>query len=245
VRTILKRREGFTPTELSVLMAVGTMLAGVLVADLSQTRMKLLQQACAANLKQWGMAIDLYSQDFNGTYYMGGSISPLTWDDTVDSTRTLTNVYLPYLGGGDVFQRIRTMRVCPFIAAKMTQAQVNSTPLHTYSMPIPSVRNPGPAYTSLVSDNQGYYWPSLKSIRNPATYLLLIDSSGHTLSCGGLVSATTTVFPGDDQLPAIARHGGSVNCLFGDFHVELVSSNKVAQQGAINCAVGEPWFEMN
>jgi prepilin-type processing-associated H-X9-DG protein len=145
-------------------------------------------------------------------------------------------VYLPYLGGGDVTLRIRTMRICPFVAAGVTQAQLNNTFFHSYSMPIPSVRNPGPAYTPLVSDNQNYYWPSLKSVRNPATYLLLIDSTGHTLSCGSLVNAVN---------PILYRHGGSVNCLFGDFHVELVSSNKVAQQGAINCAVGEPWFEMN
>src|ERR1035437_4968743 len=85
----LSPRDGFTLTEFSVLMAVGVMLAGVLVADLSQTRMKLLQQACAANLKQWGMAIDLYSQDFGGTYYLGGASSPLNWDDVVGTPNTL------------------------------------------------------------------------------------------------------------------------------------------------------------
>jgi prepilin-type processing-associated H-X9-DG protein len=238
----LRPRDGFTLTELAVLIAVGAILASVLVADLSQARMKLLQQACAANLKQWGMAIDLYSQDFNGTYYMGGSVSPLNWDDT--NATGLTNVYLPYVGGGDVIQRIRTMRTCPFVAAKFTQAQLNMVALHTYSMPIPSVRTGGGPYRSLTADNQNYYWPSLKSIPFPATYLLLIDSSGHTLSCGALISAVNGI-PSGDSTPAIARHGGSVNCLFGDFHAELVSSNEVTQQAAHSCALGQPWLEMN
>ena len=247
MRTILKYRAGFTLTELSVLIAVGTMLASVLVADLSQARMKLLQQACAANLKQWGMAIDLYSQDFDGTYYMGGTSSSLPWDDLVGYPTMVTNVYLPYVGGGDVTQRIRTMRTCPFVAAKLTQAQLDSSAPHSYSMSIPSVRwgeSPFGPYATLTADKQNNYWPSLKLVRNPATYLLLIDSSHFTLSCGGLI-ATVNGIPYGDNTPPIARHGGAVNCLFGDFHVELVSSNKVAQQAAINCAIGEPWFEMN
>ena len=247
MRGILKRRAGFTLTELSVLVAVGTMLASVLVADLSQARMKLLQQACAANLKQWGMAIDLYSQDYNGAYYMGGAVSDLNWDDIVGLPNTLTNVYLPYLGGGDVQRRIRTMRTCPFVAAKLTEAQFYGAAFHSYSMPIPQVkRTVFPTYSTLQPDGSNTYRPSLKLVPNPATYLLLIDSSGHTLSCGNgrLTGAVTGVTSGDST-PAIDRHGGSVNCLFGDFHVELVSSNRIAQQDAINCSIGSPWFEMN
>ena len=207
--------------------------------------MKLLQQACAANLKQWGMAIDLYSQDFDGTHYMSGTSSRLPWDDLVGYPTTSTNVYLPYVGGGDVAQRIRTMRTCPFVAAKLTQAQLNNAGIHNYSMSIPSVRTVDrPIYVSLAADNQNNYWPTLKFVSNPATYLLLMDSSHFTLSCHGLVAAVNGISYGDNN-PPIARHGGAVNCLFGDFHVELVSSNRVAQQDAINCAHGNPWFEMN
>jgi Tfp pilus assembly protein FimT len=49
VRTILKYRAGFTLTELSVLMGVGMILASVLVADLSQARMKLRQPEAVGN----------------------------------------------------------------------------------------------------------------------------------------------------------------------------------------------------
>jgi type II secretory pathway pseudopilin PulG len=67
--------KGFTLTELSVLVAVGGILVSVLVADLSQTRQKLLQQACAANMKHWGMAISMYADDYNGTiFYDSGGL---------------------------------------------------------------------------------------------------------------------------------------------------------------------------
>jgi len=48
----LRRAEGFTLAELLVLAAIGAVLAGLALADLSQERSKLLQEACANNLKQ-------------------------------------------------------------------------------------------------------------------------------------------------------------------------------------------------
>ena len=64
------RNAAFTLTELLVLVGVGAILSGVLVADFSQVRVKLLQQTCAANLKQWGMAFALYAQDYRGNLFM-------------------------------------------------------------------------------------------------------------------------------------------------------------------------------
>jgi prepilin-type processing-associated H-X9-DG protein len=80
---------------------------------------------------------------------------------------------------------------------------------------------------------------------------LLIDGNGRTLYCGGLVSAisTTNTNPtiGTDAVPAVNRHGGAVNCLFGDFHVELVTAQTITNQDAISCNTppGNPWFTLN
>jgi prepilin-type processing-associated H-X9-DG protein len=52
------------------------------------------------------------------------------------------------------------------------------------------------------------------------------------------------VLPTDaDQVPAINRHGGSVNCLFGDFHVELASAQTITNQNAI-CG-SNSWLALN
>src|SRR5437867_3332506 len=72
---------GFTMTELLVLVAVGGILAALLLPNLDQAHAKLLQQACAANMKQWGMAIDMYSQDYNGTI-LYATVSGVSWDDS-------------------------------------------------------------------------------------------------------------------------------------------------------------------
>src|SRR5664280_1759558 len=125
---ITKRQQaGFTLTELLVLMGVGSVLAGLLVADLSQTKTKFFQQACAGNLKHWGMAFNLYAQDYNNRllYNVAGN----SWDDPTSGIQT--NVYLRYLGRGDAIPTIRGMRVCPARAATMTQ--LDTVSFHNYS----------------------------------------------------------------------------------------------------------------
>ena len=236
-----KRRGGFTLTELLVLVGTGAVLTGLLAADLSQTRAKLLQQACAANLKHWGMAIDLYTQDYSGTYFY--SLGSMNFDD---SGTFPTTPYVRYFGGGDPAKTIRSVRICPSVAAKMTQDALVSSPLHTYSMPIPTVSSHGFYSTLQPAPPNGGIFPSLKAVPYPSQYLLLIDSKGNTLRCGGLRAAVTQINSmSGDSIPAVDRHEGGVNCLFGDFHVEWVSSQTISNQDAIDCRRGNPWFMMN
>src|ERR1041384_6250587 len=107
-------KTGFTLTELAVIIALSTVATGLLVPQLSQTRSKLLQQACAANLKQWGMAIGLYTEDYNGTYLY--DVNGLHWDDVPSGSAR--NPYLPYLEGGEQTETVRRMRICPEIVAR-------------------------------------------------------------------------------------------------------------------------------
>src|SRR3984957_12044847 len=105
MRNPLKFRDGFTLTELSVLVAVGAILASVVVADLSQTRQKLLQQACAANMKHWGMAFSMYADDYNGTFYYDAF--GLHFSDVGSPLQR-------YLGSSsDPNTTLRTIRACP------------------------------------------------------------------------------------------------------------------------------------
>lgn len=237
-----KRCGGFTLTELAVLVAVGAVLTGLLFADLNQTRTEFLQQACAANLKKWGMAIYQYTQDNSGTYYY--ALLPSQWDDS-------NSPYYRYLGGSDTVATMRgttmrRMRLCPAVQARMTPKEIDYGGIHTYSMPV-AMRNVGGAYQDTSPQPNGFWGFNLKTVPHPSQYLLMIDSKGYTLKCGGLVKAVTTVnttFSGD-SIPAIDRHGGGVNCLFGDFHVEWVSSQTLSNQDKVSCITGNPWFMMN
>jgi hypothetical protein len=182
---------GFTRTELLVLLGVVAVFSVALAADLTQTRMTLLQQACAANLKQWGLAFDLYAQDYNGTFYY--DVAGLHFDESGSPLER-------YFGSIDSnHTKMRTLRVCPAVAAAGT---ANLITAHSYNMPIGNYRRgftyakadsgpPSPYYGTPTAP----YWPHLKSCPNPSKFLLLIECSGHTTYCGGLVNAVSTVLP--------------------------------------------------
>ena len=219
----VRSQAGFTLIELAVLVTVGAVLSGVLMADLTQTRTTVLRQACAANLKQWGMAIYLYTQDYNGTYFY--SVGSNNFDDN-------SSPYTRYFGGSDPTATMRTMRVCPAVAARMTP---NAPYVHTYSMPVASEYYVHGLYADTSPrPGSGFWGFNLRTAPYPSQYLLMIDSKGNTLKCGGLVSAVTAINSSSgDSVTAINRHDGGVNCLFGDFHVAFVSSQTISNQDGV------------
>jgi prepilin-type processing-associated H-X9-DG protein len=249
------RKAAFTVTELLVLVGVGAVLASLVLADFGQTRLKLLQQSCAANLKQWGMAMSLYANDYNGCIF-GEVYAPikLAWDDTVSSGLHVTNVYFRYLGGqSDVAHTIRTLRACPYVAAQYGPAYLSTPGLHSYSMADPLMKG-SQGFTDYLEMNQAsspvqnFVFVSTRTIPYPSQYLLLLDAGSSDFAhCGRLGSAVTTA-PANDTTRPIDRHGGGVNCLFADQHVSWISYSNIVQQDMAPCQaqpIPNPWFAEN
>ncbi len=64
-RAIRKMRRGFTLIELLVVIAIIAILAAILFPVFAKAREKARQASCASNLKQLGLAITQYTQDYD------------------------------------------------------------------------------------------------------------------------------------------------------------------------------------
>ena len=84
-------RTGFTLIELLVVIAIIAILAAILFPVFAQAREKARQTACLSNMKQIGLGITMYVQDYDETYPMGQRTDDVEW----------TTLIQPYMKNGN------------------------------------------------------------------------------------------------------------------------------------------------
>jgi prepilin-type N-terminal cleavage/methylation domain-containing protein/prepilin-type processing-associated H-X9-DG protein len=96
------RGRGFTLIELLVVIAIIAILAAMLLPALAQAKAKAQQAGCVSNLRQWGLAEQMYVGDFRDTLPTDGMGDSGTYNGTLpygtaeDSTAWF-NVLPPYM----------------------------------------------------------------------------------------------------------------------------------------------------
>jgi len=66
------KRKGFTLIELLVVISIIALLLAILMPSLTKVKKQAKAVACQANLRQWGLVLNFYTDDNNG-YFMSGS----------------------------------------------------------------------------------------------------------------------------------------------------------------------------
>src|SRR5439155_11622473 len=87
-----KGHSAFTLVELLVVIAIIAILAGILFPVFAQARAKARQTVCASNLRQIGMAIALYRDDWG--YYVPAFLGTRTWMEVDKGKQGLIDAYL-------------------------------------------------------------------------------------------------------------------------------------------------------
>jgi prepilin-type N-terminal cleavage/methylation domain-containing protein/prepilin-type processing-associated H-X9-DG protein len=101
----MKRRRGFTLIELLVVIAIIAILAAILFPVFAQAREKARQASCLSNMKQQGLAVLMYAQDYDETlppWWVPNPIptKPANWGSIY---YWYVNI-LPYVKSRDIFR---------------------------------------------------------------------------------------------------------------------------------------------
>jgi prepilin-type N-terminal cleavage/methylation domain-containing protein/prepilin-type processing-associated H-X9-DG protein len=211
----LKRR-GFTLIELLVVIAIIAILAAILFPVFARAREKARQTSCLSNLKQLGLGLMMYAQDYDER--MAAYLPP--WTPTPDPPGALCdwwNGIYPYVKNYQLY-------VCPSYVRGQTTWDYNN---HLFPL-LPSY-----------GMNQGLYGVALAQIRTPAECVALGDSC-HPMAGDwrvawpvgvGLVQPCSIATTPAQQDAATVHNLGS-NVAFADGHAKWLKSNNIYDNGS-------------
>ena len=203
MRSLISRSKAFTLVELLVVIAVIAILAAMLLPALSSAKAKAGSVRCQGNLRQVGLATQLYAQDHRGAVRLQ---SPLmitnTWAQSVAAHQNLpASIFL-----------------CPtYPPSSWTNW------LMTFGVWVdpPEVLRSGPLQEILQSDR----------IEQPSSYLHLADTTSRGRL--GITARQFHVFRIDEDYEIHGRHANRANGWFFDGHVESMNQPKLSGLGFI------------
>jgi len=206
---------GFTLIEVLVVTAIIGVLAGLSLSALGQARAHGQSARCVNNLRQWGLALEMYMDDYDEYIpRRGQGVQPLA---LISRPEDWFNCLPKYLGAQSYSNLV--------IAGKMPRAGDASSVFIDAS-----AKNPGGQYFLPYGMNM-YLSPwirpsqhNLREIPNPGQLAFMADAAGQYAS----------TVPSQLGYSVIARHLGWANVVFVDGRAQAFSGEYTG------CGVGEP-----
>ena len=227
-------QRAFTLIELLVVIAIIGILAGLLFPALGRASSKAKQIKCASNMKQIGLGMLMYMDDFDGRL-------PRTGQETMNTNEMFIQKIHSYVGNSE------SIRLCPADPTRMERLRNRgSSYILNDFVSVPVIDPFGRVLAPL---------PKLSQLRQPSATMLLFevaDEYGPTISVDHAHSRTwlNSGWKGviDDIRPDRHRVGSSnadrtegyANYLFVDGHVESIHGKEIKRKFDAGINVAHP-----
>ncbi len=207
------KSRAFTLIELLVVIAIIAILAAILFPVFSRARENARRSSCGSNLRQIGLGVMQYTQDFDEKY-------PMHYDASAGNQKVWLDFIQPYLKSAGVFN-------CP------SRSNIVFTPNAMDT-------NIAYGYNMTFSNYPGWYNASLATITRPTETIMVAETGGSRDSLGyylaypsrfGAVTNRTEPTYGFDVPNAPARlterHMEGLNIVWADGHVKWMKRSVV------------------
>lgn len=233
----------FTLIELLVVISIIAILASLLLPSLQLAKAKADQASCLGTMKQFGLQLSYYSEDYNGyllpARYTAGATTKY-WDRLLKDAGYITyDNYNDWRSGvSGLTTAPSTIIQCPKWSAKLYG---NGYVKYTYCLNLMQCFRPSTANNDTTT---GYGWRKLASISNISSRIWSSEGASEVpgTSYGVIwksgVNSSIWLFPWTDTNTAVVdtgeysrRHGRSFNVLYFDGHGEFMGAPLPANPG--------------
>ena len=206
-------QRAFTLIELLVVIAIIAILAAILFPVFAQAREKARQTSCLSNMKQIGLSVQMYVQDYDERLFFRSGDANSRSGKTISGDRyRWWNLLMPYIKNNGVL-------TCPSDAGPTLSADASSKKviLRSYiacataeSLTLAQIDDPVETMVITEKWNQDYTGPRTDSWIEPYNGDFTTDSHDHTR----LFTASN-------------RHQGLINATFFDGHAKALTMGAI------------------